>query len=355
MWTTASGPDTVGDVAERLALLTGASGFIAARLAPALVADGWAVRACARRPRPPGLPESVDYRSLDLVDGDVDELVRGVTHVFHLAGASSSQSDQAQMERDNGQATERLFEALARTGEVERALVMSSTSVYGEEEQLPSPVPEDVVPRPSRGYGKVKWEAEQAARRAAGDRFEVVVLRPVSVHGPGAIKLVASVILDVAIERYLERPSVPVYRRPVEQRLVHIDDVVAACTHLIDHPDAPGRSFNLCSGRYPTSLEVVGIVAASFGMAVEEVDDPECGPTFEDRQAAHEAMVCVGMTRDILLTDQRFRFLRKSNRNNRLSLAALEGTGFAPAQTDPGPAIVADIEWYRRQGWILGP
>lgn len=355
-WTTSPGDATVGAVVRRCALVTGASGYIASRLVPALVADGWEARACGRRPRPGGLPDQVDYRSVDLVDSSrLGDLVAGVTHVFHLAGASSSRSDQDQMQRDNVVATQRLFESLVATGSVERALVMSSTSVYGEEEQLPSPVPEDVSPHPSRGYGKAKWEAEQAAWRASAEGLPVVVVRPVSVHGPGAVKLVASVILDVAIERFMGLDRLAVHRRPVEQRLVHLDDVVGACRHLVAHPDTAGRAFNLTSGTYPSSLDVAEIVAERFGMAVELHDDPECGPTYAERREAHQAMVAQGMADHILLTEQRFRFLRKSNRNNRLRLDALRGTGFEIVHADPGPAIAADIEWYRDQGWILVP
>ncbi|MGH9280475.1 MAG: NAD-dependent epimerase/dehydratase family protein, partial [Acidimicrobiales bacterium] len=213
-------------------MVTGATGFIASRLVPALVEAGWEVRACGRRPEAPWLPDAVEYRSLDLVtDPGVADLVEGVTHVFHLAGASSSKSSQEEMERDNVVATERLFTTLAATKSVERALHMSSTSVYGEEEQLPSPVPETVEPHPSRGYGKAKWATEQVVWRHGREGLPVVVVRPVSVHGPGTIKLLASAILDVAVERFMGRDELVVYRPAVEQRLVHIDDLVRACLH----------------------------------------------------------------------------------------------------------------------------
>src|SRR5438128_1499754 len=182
---------TVRAVAERSALVTGATGFIASHLVPALVADGWTVRASGRRPRPDFLPAEAEYRSVDFVDGAEDDLrtlVDGVTHVFHLAGASSSKSSDEEMRRNNVVATERLFDAIEAAGTVERSLYMSSTSVYGEEVQLPSPVPEDVEAHPSRGYGKAKYESEQVVWRHSAAGQAVVVLRPVSVHGPGAIK-----------------------------------------------------------------------------------------------------------------------------------------------------------------------
>jgi hypothetical protein len=58
------------------------------------------------------------------------------------------------------------------------------------------------------------------------------------------------------------------------------------------------------------------------------------------------------MDDSILLTEERLRFLRKANRNNRISLEALESTGFHLRHADPGPAIATDIDWYRRHHWL---
>ncbi len=341
-------------MSSRSALVTGATGFIASHLVPALVADGWTVRACGRRPRPDSLPEGADYRSVDLVAGEeLDELVAGITHVFHLAGASSSRSDEEEMHRVNVVGTERLVEAVTRAGIVERFLYMSTTAVYGEEEKLPSPVPEDVTPHPSRGYGKAKWEAEKVVWRATGEGLPAMVLRPVSVHGPGAIKLLASAILDVAVERFAGLTHLAVYREPVEQRLLHVTDLVNASLHLIDDDDASGRAFNVGSGVYPTNLDVAQILADHFGMTVELDDDPDCGPSYEDREKTWSEMRDQDMTDDIILTRERFRFMRKENLNNRISLDALLSTGFELRHTDLRQEAWNDIEWYRQHRWII--
>ena len=52
---------------------------------------------------------------------------------------------------------------------------------------LPQPLVETVEPHPSRGYGKAKWLAEQAVWAGHAEGLPAVVLRPVSVFGPGAI------------------------------------------------------------------------------------------------------------------------------------------------------------------------
>ncbi len=318
----------------------------------ALLDDGWTVRACGRRPRPDGLPGAAEYRAVDLAGGDdLGGLYPGISHVFHLAGASSSNADQAEMDRSNVLATERLL-AAAPAGQLERVVHMSSTSVYGEEVQLPSPVTEDVEPHPSRGYGQAKWRGEQVVRQAGRNGLPVVVLRPVSVYGPGNVKLLASAILDVAIEAFAGALLVPVPAEPIEQRLVHIDDLLRTTVHIARADDVVGRTFNVVDEYYPTSHEVARILAVRLGVEVDLAEDPDAGPSYEERQATHAAMVAEGMLPRILLTKERFRFMRKANRNNRLSIDALLSTGFRFRHTDLGSDIADAVTWYRDHRWI---
>ncbi|HJV08183.1 MAG TPA: NAD(P)-dependent oxidoreductase [Acidimicrobiales bacterium] len=331
--------------------MTGTTGFIAARLVPALLAEGFRVRATGRRPRPDDLPEEVEYQPADLAGDEpelLDRLREGVTHVFHLAGASSSKSNQEEMERNNIEATGRLLEA-ASHGPLERFVHMSSTSIYGEEKQLPLPVREDVEPNASRGYGKAKWGAEQEvwARSRAG--MPVVVLRPVTVYGPGATKLLASAILDTAIERAAGLPRLAVDAEPMDQRLVHVDDLIAATIHLARSPEAVGRAFNVVDGIYPSSHDVGRVLAGCFGMELEVGGE---GLDEDRRRKVHEHLVDQGMEPAILFTPDRLRLMSKTNRNNRLSTEAIESTGFRFARTDFAAAVAENVDWYRSKKWL---
>jgi nucleoside-diphosphate-sugar epimerase len=338
-------------MSEPLALVTGTTGFIAARLVPALLAEGFRVRATGRRPRPEDLPEEVEYQPADLAGDDfrtLGPLCAGVTHVFHLAGASSSKSTQEEMERNNIEATGRLLEAAGR-GPLQRFVHMSSTSIYGEEKQLPLPVREDVEPNASRGYGKAKWGAEQEVWARSRDGMPVVVLRPVTVYGPGATKLLASAILDAAIERAAGLPRLAVAAEPMEQRLVHVDDLIAATIHLAGSHEAVGRAFNVVDGIYPSSHDVGQVLADCFGMEVEVGGE---GLDEDRRRRVHEHLVAQGMEPAILFTPDRMRLMSKTNRNNRLSTEALESTGFRFARTDFAAAVADNVEWYRARKWL---
>lgn len=338
---------------ERAALVTGSTGYVGGYLVNALVEAGWEVRATGRRPRPDHIPDGVDYRTADLAgDDDLAPVLDGITHVFHLAGASSSLSDEEEMERVNVRGTTRLVDA-AVGSEVERFLHMSTTAVYGEEVQLPQPVLEDVEPHPSRGYGKAKLGAEEAVWEAAERGLAAVVLRPVSVYGPGAVKLLASAVLDVAIEKRAGLDKLAVDEEPIEQRMVHLDDLLGATLHLAEHDDVSGRAFNVASGIYPSSLEVAEALADEFEMELEPSDDADCGLPYDERAETRELMLADGMTDDILFTEERFRFMRKSNRNNRVSIDALLATGFKVSETDVPASIARTVAWYRDQRWVI--
>lgn len=338
---------------DPLTLVTGGTGFLGLHLVDTLRRAGGTVRTCGRATRPPALPTDVEYHQADLTGPEpLDALMQGVDRVVHAAGAASSTATPEEMEAVNVTGTRRLLQAASDAG-VERTVYVSTSSVYGKEVALPQPVTEDAECQPGAGYAASKWQAEQVAWELAGQGLPVAVLRPATIFGPGAVKLVASTILDAAIERFAGLETFAVPRQPVEMRLVHVDDVVAACLHLTSAEDTVGRAFNLDSGVYPSSHEVADAVAGALGMDCALSDDPDPGLSYDQRQATHRRMLDAGMRDDILLPKERIRYLNKANRNNRLSLDALAATGFRPAVTDIGAAIAADVDWYTEHRWIL--
>src|SRR3989475_9286906 len=340
----------------RLALVTGATGFMAQHLIPDLLEEGWEVRASGRKGRPAWLPPEAGYQAADLAgEPALHALCEGADAVFHLAGATSSLASAEQMHESNVVATTNLVAAARSTG-VKRFVHMGSTSVYGEEVPLPQPVLESAEPHPSRGYGKAKWLAEQAVWAAVADGLPAVVLRPVSVFGPGAVKLLASAILDVAIESFAGRRAIDIEADPVELRLVHVADVVGAAIHLAGAEGADGKAYNIVAPWYPSSVELAGMLAALFAMPIEETDSARAGLGLEDRRQAWETMLASGMERAILFTEERFRFLKKANRNNRLSIDALLSTGYGfryGNESDVTTGVAETIDWYRQQHWIV--
>jgi hypothetical protein len=104
---------------------------------------------------------------------------------------------------------------------------------------------------------------------------------------------------------------------------------------------------------FPTHHEVAAMVAGAYGLGIQLDPDPDCGPSVEERSATRDKMLEAGMTDDVLFTPERFRFMRKANRNNRVDLQALLGTGFRFRQADLPAAVTALAAWYGDHRWII--
>jgi nucleoside-diphosphate-sugar epimerase len=211
-----------------------------------------------------------------------------------------------------------------------------------------------VEPQPSRGYGKSKRLAEQVVAQWVQRGVPVVTFRPVTVYGPRNIKLLASSILDVAIERYAGRKVIDVCQQPINMRLLHISDLVEALLYHIDRSASAGQVYNISSGVYPTSREIVSIITDKLGIGMALRETPECGMSYEQREETRARMIEErGLKTDIIFTKQRFRFLNKANKNNDLSIQKLIDSGFTPRMADTRQGISEAIDWYLENGWIV--
>ncbi len=169
-------------------LVTGAAGFIGSHLADSLRDQGHEVVGldCFTDYYDVALKEEnvrgIDIRRIDLARDPID--LAGIDGVFHLAGQPGVRSFgdvfETYLER-NVLASQRLFEAAARTGV--RIVFASSSSIYGDAELYPTA--EDVAPRPVSPYGITKLACEHLARATAHSfGLDVVVLRYFNAYGP---------------------------------------------------------------------------------------------------------------------------------------------------------------------------
>ena len=179
-------------------LVTGAAGFIGSHLAERLLKEGYAVR---------GVDSFLDYyprrikehnvRGLngkkgfefiegDILDLDLVKLLGGVDAVFHQAAIAGVRSSWGagfdEYVRNNILGTQLLLEA-CRDGELKRFVYASSSSVYGDCDELP--IKETSPVRPVSPYGVTKLSGEQLAYLYyKGYGVPVVSLRYFTVYGP---------------------------------------------------------------------------------------------------------------------------------------------------------------------------
>jgi UDP-glucose 4-epimerase len=172
-------------LAHMKALVTGGAGFIGSHLVDRLMETGNQVRvidnlasgSLSNLERWIGQP-GFEFIEGDLLDGSVcSETVEGCSCVFHLAANPEVQAKKASPEehfRQNIEATYSLLEAVAERGGVELLVFASTSTVYGEADQLPTP----------EGYGPTKPISMYGASKLA---CEALISAYASMHGYKAV------------------------------------------------------------------------------------------------------------------------------------------------------------------------
>jgi dihydroflavonol-4-reductase len=245
------------------ALVTGATGFVGAAVARALLREGWEVRALARK--------GSDRRNLrrmtvEVIEGDLADPaslalgVAGCEALFHVAADYRLGAfDPQQLYRTNVEGTRNILNA-ARDAGVRRIVYTSSVATIG----IPangSPGAEDTPATLSDmigHYKRSKYLAEEVAREAARGGTSVVIVNPSTPVGPGDVKPTPTgqLVFDAAAGR------MPAYV-DTGLNIVHVDDVAAG--HLLAfHRGRVGERYIL-GGQDMTLREILTEIAQLVG------------------------------------------------------------------------------------------
>jgi UDP-glucose 4-epimerase len=172
-------------------LVTGGAGFIGSHLVEALVGRGERVRAVdnlitGRRANIEPFIDAIDFVEGDLADPRIaGRCADGVDYVLHQAALPSvprSVADPLACHHHCVTATVALLEAARRAG-VKRVVLASSSSVYGEQPELPKR--ETQTPDPRSPYAAAKLACEfYAAVYSRLHGLSTVSLRYFNVFGP---------------------------------------------------------------------------------------------------------------------------------------------------------------------------
>jgi dihydroflavonol-4-reductase len=237
------------------ALVTGATGFVGAAVARALIREGWQVRALAR---PGSDRRNIQALPVEVSEGNLadrpslDRALLGCEALFHVAADYRlGAPDPRQLYQTNVEGTRNILDA-AREAGVRRVVYTSSVGTLG----IPadgSPGNEDTpvgVADMIGHYKRSKFLAEQLVREAALAGAPVVIVNPSTPIGPGDVKPTPTgqVVLDAAAGR------MPAYV-DTGLNIVHVDDVAAG--HLLAfHRGRPGERYIL-GGQDMTLREIL--------------------------------------------------------------------------------------------------
>ncbi|WP_437936244.1 NAD-dependent epimerase/dehydratase family protein [Sorangium sp. So ce341] len=285
-------------------LVTGVAGFIGAHLAERLIELGHEVLGVDRftdyygreikegnLARLLGEPR-FSLSTADLATADLRPLLSTCEVIFHQAAQAGvrpswGQSFEGYL-RDNVLATQRLLEAARAHGQVRKLVYASSSSVYGDVDDVP--MHESSRTAPHSPYGVTKLAAENLCelyRRNFG--LPTVSLRYFTVYGPGQRP-------DMAFHRFiaavLKGETVRVHGDGEQTRdFTYVSDVVQANVEAMEG-GAVGV-FNIGGGSRVSLNEALRLLGELAGPVRVERGEPQAGDvrhTWADTAAARAAL-----------------------------------------------------------------
>jgi len=263
------------------ALVTGGAGFIGSHVCLALLERDWSVATVDNFS--PFYDRSLKEMNLEpvrrlggeVIEGDItdegllEEVMdrvkpEVVVHVAAWAGVRPSIENPALYAHVNVVGTQRVIDAAVRNG-VERLVVASSSSVYGNNEKVPFSETDDVS-HPISPYASTKVATELICQTASHlHGLPISALRFFTVFGPGQRP-------DLAIRKFMsliaDGKPIPVFGDGSTSRdYTFIDDIVDGVLRAVDRCGdvETYRCYNL-GGEHPVRLhELIALIERTIG------------------------------------------------------------------------------------------
>ena len=169
-------------------LVTGGAGFIGSHLVDRLIKEGHKVIVIDNLStgKKENLNPKADFHNFDICDFEkIKPLFQNVDYVFHLAAIPRvpiSVKDPITTSEANVMGTINVFKA-ATDNKIKRVVFISSSSVYGDQKELP--LREDMTPNPISPYALQKLVGEQFAKLFTQlYKVPIISLRYFNVYGP---------------------------------------------------------------------------------------------------------------------------------------------------------------------------
>ncbi len=241
-------------------VVTGAAGFIGSALSKKLLSRGHRVvgidnfspyyaKALKKTnlDRLKGL-KGFSFMEKDILRAGLPELLKGAEYVFHLAaqaGVRSSWGEEFKIYTDNNiMASQKLLEAAKNCRSLKKLVYASSSSVYGDADELP--VRETTPTNPMSPYGVSKLAAEKLCflyEKNYG--LPAVAVRLFTVYGPGQRPDMA---FNIFVKKILRGEPLPVFSGGRQTRdFTYIDDITDGII-LAAGKGTPGEVYNLGGG-----------------------------------------------------------------------------------------------------------
>jgi dihydroflavonol-4-reductase len=321
----------------RVALVTGATGFIGSHLVEALISRGWRVRCLVRKT---SVLKWIPTDDVSLINGDValggedlERATRNVSVVFHLAGLTSAVDDSAYI-TVNVEGTRKVVTAMQKSSPDSLLVFCSSLAAAGPAHGRPkNETDED---EPVSAYGRSKLTAERIVEESG---LEYLIVRPPAVYGPRDVDILAA--FRLAARGFAFRVA------PEGQKLslVHAEDLVRG---LACAAEAEGRGlYYMTDGMIHTWESVMEHISRALGKNPRVIGIPSGVADMISRAEQFRASLIGAKP---LLTPDRIKELTQANWTCDDTRARLDIDYESLISLPEGMKSTAD--WYRLHKWL---
>ena len=231
-------------------LITGAGGYVGAKLVPALLEKNYSVTALDLFIY--GKEVLDEHNNLKVVVGDIrntnilNEVLPGHDAVIHLACISNDPSFELNPQLGqsiNLDAFEPMVQ-IAKKSKVQRFIYASSSSVYGLKSE--KNVTEDVSLEPLTDYSKFKVECEKILKPFNSEEFTTVTIRPATVCGYSRRQRL-DVVVNILTNLAFNKREISIFGGKQLRPNIHIDDMVRSYILMLEarKDDISGEVFNV--------------------------------------------------------------------------------------------------------------